>query len=61
MEMELIDISWWPDCVIRGCRNKCCLRLASKYCWPHTPGTPQEARETLLATEPTPPEREEVP
>ena len=28
----------WPNCAIEGCPNKCCLRLRSKYCWPHTRG-----------------------
>lgn len=26
----------WPNCAVPGCTNKCCLRLHSKYCWPHT-------------------------
>ncbi len=26
----------WPDCAVPECPNKCCLRLNSKYCWPHT-------------------------
>lgn len=29
----------WPKCAVPACENKCCLRLGSKYCWPHTPGT----------------------
>lgn len=44
----------WPDCAVLGCPNKCCLRLKSKYCWPHTPGTPQEALDNLLETEEPP-------
>lgn len=28
----------WPDCVIDGCPNKCCLALDSIFCFPHTPG-----------------------
>lgn len=28
----------WPKCAIPACQNKCCLRLNSIYCWPHTPG-----------------------
>lgn len=46
-----MNLEDWPDCAVRGCRNKCCLRLNSRYCWPHTPGTPQEAMENLLETE----------
>jgi hypothetical protein len=30
----------WPKCAVPACQNKCCLRLRSKYCWPHTPGSP---------------------
>lgn len=26
----------WPDCPVEGCANKVCLRLKSKYCFPHT-------------------------
>lgn len=26
----------WPSCKIDGCRNKCCRRLESPYCHPHT-------------------------
>ena len=28
----------WPKCAVPACQNKCCLRLNSIYCWPHTPG-----------------------
>lgn len=42
----------WPKCAVAACENKCCLRLNSKYCWPHTPGTPEQARENLMETEP---------
>lgn len=28
----------WPDCKIKGCKNKCCLRLKSEFCFPHTMG-----------------------
>jgi hypothetical protein len=28
----------WPDCVIDGCPNKCCLALDSIFCFPHTAG-----------------------
>ncbi len=31
---EILDN--WADCAITGCPNKCCLRLNSKYCFPHT-------------------------
>ena len=26
----------WPDCIVPGCPNKCCLRLRSDKCYPHT-------------------------
>jgi hypothetical protein len=42
----------WPKCAVPACQNKCCLRLRSKYCWPHTPGSPDEARANLLETDP---------
>lgn len=32
------DYANWPDCVIDGCPNKCCLALDSIFCFPHTPG-----------------------
>lgn len=45
MPDELVDerpcdecFAKWPKCAISVCENKCCLRLNSKYCWPHTPG-----------------------
>ena len=41
----------WPKCAVPICENKCCLRLNSIYCWPHTPGTPGEAAENIIATE----------
>lgn len=44
----------WPDCAVPGCPNQSCLRLNSKYCWPHTPGSADEARRNLEATEPQP-------
>ena len=32
---------WWPFCVVDGCTNRACLRLASVKCYPHTlPGVP---------------------
>ena len=36
------EIDWdaWPDCKVSGCHNKCCLRLRSEYCYPHTLGLP---------------------
>ena len=27
---------YWPMCPIKDCPNRICLRLVSKYCWPHT-------------------------
>lgn len=32
----------WPNCAKEGCPNKCCLRLHSIYCYPHTLGLPTE-------------------
>lgn len=26
----------WPDCPVKGCKNKCCLSLKSHLCYPHT-------------------------
>jgi hypothetical protein len=51
------ELSWtewyaWAKCAVPACQNKCCLSLRSKYCWPHTPGTSQDARDNLLETEP---------
>jgi hypothetical protein len=37
----------WPKCAVPACPLKCCRRLRSRYCWPHTPGTPEEAGESL--------------
>jgi hypothetical protein len=28
----------WPGCAVPDCPNKCCKRLDSPYCWPHTVG-----------------------
>lgn len=41
----------WPKCAVPACQNKCCLRLRSKYCWPHTPGGELEAQQNLMETE----------
>lgn len=41
----------WPKCAVVPCQNKCFRRLHSKYCWPHTPGTPEQALENLRETE----------
>lgn len=35
----MIDIEW-SDCIVDGCSNKCCLRLNSNKCYPHTLGIP---------------------
>lgn len=37
----------WPKCAVPACQNKCCLRLNSKFCWPHTPGSASEAADSL--------------
>jgi len=26
----------WPMCAKDGCKNRACLRLNSRYCYPHT-------------------------
>jgi hypothetical protein len=49
---EILDA--WPKCAVPACQNKCCRRLESKYCWPHTPGAPAEAAENLRETEVNP-------
>lgn len=51
---SISDEQWasWPDCAVRGCPNKSCLRLSSKYCWPHIPGSdPEEVAEKSLRAE----------
>ncbi len=57
------DIDWgdWPKCAVPACQNRCCLRLRSKYCWPHTPGSPLEAQQNLLETEMRPQEKRAAP
>lgn len=47
-----MNLDEWPNCAVKDCPNKCCLRLQSRYCWPHTPGTPQQAIDNLRETEP---------
>lgn len=44
----------WPNCSVTGCVNKCCLRLHSTRCYPHTLGLPVNflAAETLTRDEP---------
>ena len=47
-----MNLDEWPKCAVAPCPNKCCLRLHSKYCWPHTPGVrPGEVEESLAAEE----------
>ena len=47
---------YWPMCAVKGCPNRCCLRLGSKYCWPHTGSgksleeLKEEANENALST-----------
>lgn len=48
---EVLDT--WAKCAVPACQNKCCLRLNSIYCWPHTPGSAGEARRNLVETEST--------
>lgn len=42
--MDKINVDWWEDCALEGCTNKRCLRLGSKYCFPHSmsSSTPEE-------------------
>jgi hypothetical protein len=44
------EYAFWPKCAFPVCQFKSCLRLGSKYCWPHTPGTPEQAMENLAKT-----------
>ncbi len=30
------DEEEWPRCIIPDCTNKCCLRLNSPFCYPHS-------------------------
>lgn len=32
----VFDVTNWPNCIVPGCENKCCARLNSERCWPHT-------------------------
>lgn len=41
----------WPKCAIPACQNKSCLRLNSKFCWPHTPGQMEPEDIDLLEEE----------
>lgn len=43
------EFNAWPKCVVPACTLKCCRALASRFCWPHTPGTPEQAAESLVA------------
>ena len=51
-EMTNEERETWPNCAAPGCTNKSCRSLRSKYCWPHTPGTAQQALDNLRETEP---------
>jgi hypothetical protein len=37
----------WPKCAVPACANKSCLRLSSKYCWPHSSGNADEVLASL--------------
>lgn len=37
----------WPDCIVPGCPNKCCRRLHSPRCYPHTLGLDQRSTRAL--------------
>jgi hypothetical protein len=34
----------WPNCAVPDCPNKCCLRLRSEFCYPHTKGLPLQTQ-----------------
>ena len=36
--MSEFNLDDWPDCIVLGCQNKCCLALDSDRCYPHTTG-----------------------
>lgn len=38
MGSDLMEV--WDNCAVADCPNKCCLRLGSEKCWPHTVGAP---------------------
>ena len=50
----MTDEQWaaWPKCAVPACQLKSCLNLRSRYCWSHTPGSSQDARDNLRETEP---------
>lgn len=48
------DLSWWPDCPVDGCPNKCCFALDSVFCFPHTPGNEHVKRMKIDARNVTP-------
>lgn len=50
-ELTQEEFDAWPKCAVPACQNKCCLSLNSIYCWPHTPGSAEEARRNLAETE----------
>jgi len=51
----------WPDCARRGCPNKCCLALHSRYCWPQTRGPQRSLEEIIAARDLIAPELEQEP
>jgi len=32
----------WPMCIVNGCPNRCCMRLNSEKCYPHSFGLPHD-------------------
>ena len=34
----------WDNCLVLGCKNKCCLALKSKFCYVHTVIAKNKAR-----------------
>lgn len=63
-----MNLDDWPDCIVPGCANKCCLALDSDKCFPHTKGNQHVKRwkiaashaDDLAVTEPTSPQTEHV-
>ncbi len=42
-------LDYWPDCIVPKCPRKCCLRLNSPKCYPHTLGLNEQSAAMLLA------------
>lgn len=46
---EEVDVTYWPNCRVLGCPNKCCLALNSWFCFPHTKGNEHVKRMKIAA------------